>query len=208
MCECCALTPGQTRKLFGSEDFMDGILRWSDAVGYFGDDIEGHRGALCKATQSTYGLLACRIAEGDASSVVSGGGEHAERKLIRSSVWNEDLNATLSSWDPRRTPMLVLVMLNRSPCGDCAHLLASALHRFNDKYALTTENQHFVLAALGYYHSNTEKERKNGAPPQTYTTDRGLRALKEAGWKLCTLSFDIGLTRRGQELNNYLNRLD
>ena len=30
---------------------MDGILHWSDAVGYFGNDIERHRNALGKGAK-------------------------------------------------------------------------------------------------------------------------------------------------------------
>jgi len=186
---------------------MSGTLNWSDAVSYFGRDLDVHRTALSTAAWSTYGLLACRFVANDTANVVSGDGEHAEQKLLRSSLWNQDLDRALDSWDPRGQPMLVLVALNRSPCADCAHQLASALHRLNDKYSLTVERQHFLLASLGYYHSNKDETRAKGARPKTFTTDRGMRTLKEAGWKLCTLSFDAGLTRRGKELNNYLSSL-
>mgnify|MGYP000588424854 FL=1 len=114
---------------------------------------------------------------------------------------------SLSSWDPRGSAMLVLLMLNRSPCGDCAQILANALHEFNDRYALTTERQHFVLASLGYYHSHKPAVRGDSGSFKTFTTDKGLSTLTEAGWKLCTLEFGNGLTRRGQELHTYLSGL-
>jgi len=186
---------------------MQGELDWSDAVAYFGGDLNVHRTALSAAKWSTYGLLACRFLVGDTASVVSGDGEHAEQKLIRSALWTDELDAALANWDPRGSPMLVLLALNRSPCGDCAHLLASALHKFNDKYALTTEKQHFVLASLGYYHSNKEPQRSVRGLPQTFTTHKGMKALSEAGWKLCTLSFDSKRSHRGNELKNYLQQL-
>ena len=84
---------------------------------------------------------------------------------------------------------------------------ADALHKFNDRYALTTEKQHFVLASLGYYHSNKDIVRSDKGLPQSFTTERGLRALLEAGWKLCTLDSGQGLTLRGREFHSYLQPL-
>ncbi len=103
--------------------------------------------------------------------------------------------------------MLVMVALNRSPCGDCAHLLASALNHYNDRYALTTERQHFVLASLGCHHSNKPTQRSARGWPQTFATDKGMRSLKEAGWKPCTLTFGAKTTRRGRELSTYLQQI-
>ena len=34
-----------------------------------------------------------------------------------------------------------------------------------------------------------------------------MNVLREAGWKLCTLSFDGELTRRGRQLDGYLARM-
>ena len=186
---------------------MNGILNWSDAVSYFGDDLATHRKPLATAAWSTHALLACRFVANDTAHVMNGDGEHAEEKLIRSALWNQDLDQALASWDPRGQPMLVLMALNRSPCGNCAHLLARALHRLNDKYPLTVGKQHFVLASRGYYHSNKDEVRAKGSPPKSFTTDRGMRAMKDAGWKLCTLAFDAELPRRGKEWTNYLRSM-
>jgi hypothetical protein len=186
---------------------MNSELDWADALAYFGNDLEVHRKPLSKATMATYGLLACRFLTGDTADVVNGDGDHAEQKLIHSSLWTEELERALASWDPRSSPMLILIALNRSPCGDCAHLLASALNKLNDRYSLTTERQHFVLASLGYYHSAKDIKKSSRGLPQTFTTDKGMRSLKEAGWKLCTLTFDSKTTRRGKELSNYLKQI-
>lgn len=186
---------------------MNGELEWCDAVSCFGPELDLHRVALSSAGWSTHGLLCCRFLADDTASVVSSDGDHAEQKLLRSRLWTEDLVKALASWDPRSSPMLVLLALNRSPCGDCAHTLASALHQLNDQFALTTERQHFVLASLGYYHSGKDTQRSPRNLPMTFSTDRGMRALKEAGWKLCTLNFGAGLTARGRQLNNYLSSL-
>jgi len=186
---------------------MNGILNWNDAVDYFGNELEPHRKKLCEASWATYGLLACRSAQGGTTRVVNGDGEHAERKLIMSDIWAKDLDSALSTWDPRSTPMLILVLLNRSPCSDCSHLLAGALHQYNDRYALTTEKQHFILGSLGYYHSNKPPDEGKGQLPKTFSTDRGMRAMIDAGWKLCVIDFGPGLTRRGHELHTYLKGL-
>lgn len=186
---------------------MNGVLNWDDAVAYFGGELKPHKIPLSEATMATYCVLACRSAMGGTSKLISGDGEHAERKLVMSEIWQSDIDTALSGWDPRAAPMLILVLLNRSPCGDCAHLLSSALHKFNDRYALTTEKQHFVLASLGYYHSNKDIVRGETGHSQTFTTQKGLRELAEAGWKLCTLAFGKDLTRRGRELNTYLQQL-
>ncbi|OYU29070.1 MAG: hypothetical protein CFE41_03560 [Burkholderiales bacterium PBB2] len=186
---------------------MNGQLDWADATAYFGNDLEVHRRHLADAGMATHGLLACRFLKGDSSRMMSGDGDHAEQKLIHSKLWTEELARALANWDPRSSPMLILVALNRSPCGDCAHLLASALQRFNNDYSLTTERQHFVLASLGYYHSAKATQHSTRGLPQTFTTDKGMRALKEAGWKLCTLTFDAKTTRRGKELSRYLQKM-
>lgn len=186
---------------------MNGELDWADATAYFGADLEVHRKSLSKATTATYGLLACRFLPGDTADVVNGHGDHTEQKLIHSSLWTDEIDRALADWDPQSSPMLILLALNRSPCGDCAHLLASALNKYNHRYALKTEQQHFVLASLGYYHSTKDIKHSPRGLPQTFTTDRGIRALKEAGWKLCTLTFDSKTTRRGKELNTYLQQI-
>jgi hypothetical protein len=186
---------------------MNGILHWNDAVAYFGNELKAHRLALGEASMATHCLLACRSVHSGTAKVVSGDGEHAERRLLQSTVWKTEINTALSAWHPHDAPMLVLVVLNRSPCADCAHSLADALHKFNDRYALTTEKQHFVLASLGYYHSNKDIVRSAAGLPQTFTTDRGMRALAEAGWKLCALDFGQGLTLRGREFHAYLQQL-
>jgi hypothetical protein len=186
---------------------MAGQLNWADALTYFGGDLNVHRKPLSSAGWPTYGLLACRFLAGDTANVENADGEHAEEKLIRSSLWKTDLDNALAQRDPRSEPMLILLAINRSPCADCAHLLANALHRLNDKYALTTERQHFILASLGYYHSNKDIQKSERGLPQTFTTDKGMRKLREAGWKLCTLSFDGQLTPRGRQLDAYFSRM-
>ena len=188
---------------------MNSVLHWSDAVAYFGEDIQIHAEALSRATQATYGLLTCRSAEQGTSQMVNRDGDHAERRLMLTPLWTRDLTAALSDWYPGDDPMVILLAINRSPCADCAHVLASALHALNDRYALRCEKQYFILASLGLYQgrgfmADEAAPHSLRRPSRTVTTTRGLEILREAGWKLCVLDFGRGLTRRGTELLEYL----
>jgi hypothetical protein len=190
---------------------MNNVLSWLDALTYFGPALDSHRDRLSKAGQTTHGLLACRWAPGEAVRMASQDGDHAERRLVLSPLWKE-IDAALSRWDLRDDPMLILLALNRSPCADCAAVLAGALHALEHRYALRCERQHFVLASLGYY-QGAGFMSTGGAPhllkarSRNVTTSTGLDALKHAGWKLCVLDFGTGLTRRGAELLEFLKHL-
>jgi hypothetical protein len=191
---------------------MNNVLSWSDALAYFGPEIDTHRKQLSKAGQTTYGLLVCRWAPGGAVRLASRDGEHAERRLVLSPLWQE-IDAALSSWDMRDDPMVILLALNRSPCADCAQVLAGALHALENRYALRCERQHFILASLGYYQgvdfmSGSTAPHFLEAPSRSVTTGTGLEALREAGWKQCVLDFGKGVTRRGAELLEFLNHMD
>ena len=186
---------------------MNGELDWSDALTYFGGDLDLHRTALSSASWTTHAILACRFVVGDVAKVESQDGEHAEQKLVNSKLWTEELDLALANWESRDAPMLVLLAINRSPCGYCARHLANALHRLIDRYPLKAERQHFILASLGYYHSNKDEERSPTSPPKNFTTVSGINELREAGWRLCTLKFDGKATPRGKLLNAYLNQL-
>ena len=190
---------------------MNNVLSWPDALAYFGDDIDEHRKHLATAGQTTYGLLTCRWSPSDAVRMASRSGEHAERRLVLSDVWRE-LDAALDAWDTRSDPMVILLALNRSPCADCAQVLAGALHQLDQRYALRCQRQHFILASLGYYQGagfmrHASAPQLRDAPSRDVTTGSGLEALHDAGWKLCVLDFGQGVTRRGQELLAFLNGL-
>ena len=189
---------------------MNGVFRWTDAVAYFGPEIDAHAQALSRAGQTTYGLLACRSAPDSDTMMTSREGVHAERRLVLTSLWQEQIDAAIGAWDMRDTPMVILLALNRSPCADCAQVLAGALHALERKYALRCGRQHFILASLGYYQGRGFMDTESapnlmGQPSRNVSTDRGLRALRDAGWRLCVLDFGQGLTRRGEELLEYLN---
>jgi hypothetical protein len=191
---------------------MNNVLSWSDALAYFGPEIDAHREQLSKAGQTTHGLLACRWAPGEAVRLASRDGDHAERRLVLSPLWQE-IDAALSHWDMRDDPMLILLALNRSPCADCAQVLAGALHALESRYALRCERQHFILASLGYYQgarfmSEGAAPHSLDSPSRCVTTGNGLEALRAAGWKQCVFDFGKGVTRRGEELLEFLNHMD
>lgn len=192
---------------------MNGVFRWADALIYFGSEINDHAQALSQARQTTYGLLVCRSAPDGEARLASCNGEHAEERLVRTPLWREQIDGALANWDMRDTPMVVMLALNRSPCANCSQVLAGALHSLHNKYALRCERQHFVLASLGYYQGRNfmaeeSAPNRSSTPSRTVTTDRGLRILREAGWKLCVLDFGQGLTHRGAELHEYLSHID
>lgn len=191
---------------------MKGIFHWRDALAYFGNELDVHRADLQRAGQATCGLLACRSTPAGDARLTNRQGEHAERRLLQSRLWTEELPAALDAWMPGQPPLVVMLAINRSPCADCAAILASALHHLHDRFSLRFEQQVFILASLGYYQGagfmSTEGAPQHlGRPSLTVSTDRGLQALHEAGWRQCVLDFGPGLTRRGAELREYLQRL-
>jgi hypothetical protein len=182
---------------------MDKVLLWNDAVAYFGAELDQYKSRLQRATQATQGLLACRSVRGGDTMLASRDGDHSEVRLIDTDIWKQQLPAALDAWTPGDDPMIVLLAINRSPCGDCATVLAGALHALNDRFPLRCEQQHFILASLGYYQG--AGFMKGGVWDRgTVTTHGGLQAVHEAGWKQCVLDFGHGPTRRGGELLEYL----
>ncbi len=183
---------------------MDKVLMWSDAVAYFGTELDQYASRLRRASRATHGLLACRSVRGGDTMLASRDGDHSEVRLLDTDVWKQQLPAALDAWVPGQSdPMVVLLAINRSPCGDCASVLANALHDLNDRFPLRCERQHFILASLGYYQG---KRFMDGGrwDRGTVTTHRDMQAAHDAGWRHCVLDFGKGPTRRGAELLEYL----
>ena len=187
------------------------IVNWEDLETYYGSDISIHRDHLNRAHQATYAMLACKWSSADPARFANQSNEHAEGRLLQSTVWREDVPSALDSrTDLDKQPMIVTLAINRSPCGHCAYMLAKALQELQFNFARRFENSVFLLASLGYYHSNKylspehEQRHPESNQPLWVTTQRGLESLKNAGWHLAALSFDGKLTRRGGEFARFI----
>ena len=63
---------------------------WEDLVAYYGSEINVHKDSLSKAHRVTYAMLACKWSENDPARNANCSGEHAEERLVESSVWTDD----------------------------------------------------------------------------------------------------------------------
>ena len=186
---------------------------WEDLITYYGSDISVHKASLNKAHQATYAMLACKWSASDPARFANCSGEHAEERLLESTVWVNDIpNALASRSDLNTQPMNVTLALNRSPCGHCSLILAQALDKLQFNYARRFENTIFLLASLGYYQSSKfmssehDQRHPTSNQPKWVTTQNGLDRLTSSGRRLTTLSFDGKITARGQELSDFLTR--
>jgi hypothetical protein len=186
---------------------MDLVLHWNAVVEYFGDGVSPHEHLLSTAGNATHALLACKWAAGDPPAFANAHGDHAEERVLASSVWTGQVVQAIDSWtDLDRNPIIVMLMINRSPCGHCAHALAEALHRLEARFPRRVERQQFIVASRGYYQG--AGFMKNGKSDRsTVTTGTGLRELAAAGWKQCVLQFGDKLPARGHELLQFLRRM-
>ena len=197
------------------------VLSWKEMLRVFGGELRSQQRALEKATQATNGLLACSALPGGHVALNSQNREHAEERLVDSALWRDQITEALRAWRPGQRPILTLLAINRAPCSHCAHLLAGELHALRTRTGQPTGPHRFVLASLGYYqgsrfmngmpspHAQSKSSAAQGAKAYSkeVTTDRGLQALKGAGWLLRVTEFGNGPTRRGDELLEFLSRM-
>jgi hypothetical protein len=173
------------------------ILHWEQLRLYYGAELGQHRWRFERAHNTTYGLLCCRLARGD-DRLAASSGDHAETRLLQCDLWCEDVPAALDTWTERNDPIVTTMVLNRSPCRNCAAALETALNAVHNRFALGGEKNRFVLACLGKYW---------GSGPGALTLIPDLRRLKESGWELCVLQMGTELSARGAELEEDLQRL-
>jgi hypothetical protein len=173
------------------------ILHWDQLVLHYGADLAAHRPQFEKAWQTTYGLLACRWFPAD-DRLTQSHGDHAEVRLLASDHWQTYLPAALAAWDARNDPIVTCLVLNRSPCPNCAASLAAALDDLNMRFPVACDRGRFVLASLGAY---------DPADVGAATKVTDLIRLHEAGWEPCVLQVGLELTRRGDELRQALEHL-
>lgn len=173
------------------------ILHWKQLPLHYGnkDQFEKHAPKFEKAHQTTYALLCCRFAPGD-DRVVANATDHAERRLLQDPLWNQ-VHDAFERWTAHNDPIVTTMVINRSPCRDCAARLTGALHDLHNRFPVRAERGRFILACRGSY-------RASGSSYEKDTTVGDLRRLRDAGWELCVLQtgHEIGvqLSGRGQEL--------
>ena len=186
------------------------ILHWQQILQYYAGSIDraelnrAHSGLVGRAGQTSYALLLCRAASGGEQRFASGHGMHAEAHLLASPLWREqipDALARRSALDSQ--PLVVTLVINRSPCGECAASLAAALGRLGMQFAARIENTRFICASRGYYQGNFLGS--GGLRRDRVTTHTGLEAMRNAGWELAVLQMDNQLPARGNELLDYLS---
>jgi hypothetical protein len=103
------------------------IIHWRQSPLYYGGELEGHRSHFEEAGETTYALLCCRFALGD-DRLVPSREDHAERRLLTSPLWTQEIPAALESWSAlNRTRIVVTMAINRTPCRECANWLAHSL---------------------------------------------------------------------------------
>jgi hypothetical protein len=166
------------------------ILHWEQLALHYGNEVNVHRSRFETAGQTTYGLLCCRFAPGDYQLSFSSG-EHAEARLLQSNTWRVDIPAALEHWEPRDSPIVVTMAINRSPCRNCTHLLIDALNLLHVRFPLRGQQNRFILSARGAYEDSAMIDR---------TTRNDLVRLKDAGWELCVLQLGAALPARGRDL--------
>lgn len=172
------------------------ILHWQQLPLHFGESIDIHRPHFEMAHRATYGLLCCRFTPGN-DQIERSSGDHAEQRLLASPLWQVELPRAMEGYSTlQHSKLLVVMVINRSPCPGCSNLLRTALARLQMQYALRFQHSRFVIASLGVY------EGSAGA-----TTDQNLRALHDAGWELAVLQVGNDLTANGRQLLQGIQRV-
>ncbi len=179
------------------------ILHWEQLAPVYGPEVDRYSDRFAKAKESTSAMLCCRLTESNAR-IAASGGDHAERKLLDSGLWTFEIPNALEHWvRPDQSPVVVTLLVNRTPCHECAGALVSALRHLQWRFAARFPNARFLLACLGAYEG---KPGPQGLYPDQ-TTMGDLRRLHEVGWSLCVLQVGPKLSPRGEMLHQALNTL-
>jgi len=171
------------------------IMDWQDLVSCYGEELDEYRGHFAEAGETTYGLLCCCFAPSNARLAASGG-EHSERKLLDSPLWTHEIPAALRAWTPlQRSPIVVTMVINRSPCRSCTGALEDALESLQWRFAGGFENARFLLACRGAYQGKVT----SAGYYENSTTIGGLNRLQKVGWNLCVLRVGETLAPSGKQ---------
>lgn len=179
------------------------ILHWQQLSLYYGGELAAYEQHFAEAGETTYALLCCRFAPSHAR-VAPNRGTHAERRLLASPLWQQEIPMALQNWSPlQHTRIVVTLAINRSPCRVCADQLVQALSDLQWNLARRFEHARFILACRGAYRGRVSEEA--GYYDQA-TTDGDLMRLADAGWELCVLQMADELAPSGRELLQALVR--
>lgn len=172
------------------------ILHWQQLPMHFGNPITIHRPRFERAHRTTYGLLCCRFTPSD-DRIAASSGDHAEERLLQTPLWQTEIPRALGAYSTlQHSRLLVVLVINRSPCPNCSHLLTRALANLQWEYALRFQGSRFILASLGVYEGSAG-----------VTTDQNLRSMHDAGWELAVLQVGPRLTANGRQLLQGIQRV-
>lgn len=174
------------------------ILHWQQLPLYYGGELAAHEQHFREAGEKTYAMLCCGFAPSHAR-ITSNREDHAEQRLLVSSLWTAEIPVALQGWSPlQRTRIVVTLAINRSPCRTCSDRLVQATSRLQFEYAARFEAARFILACRGAYEGRSFEQA---------TTDNDLMRLEDAGWELCVLQMGDQLPPSGNTLLQGLTRL-
>jgi len=173
------------------------ILHWRQLVLHFGPEIDAYRHHFEVAGRATFGLLCCRFTPDD-DRLDQSAGDHAEARLLQSVNWRTQLPQALAAWTPYNSPIVVAMVINRSPCQNCAELLIAALSDLSRRFPAAVEANRFILASRGAYED---------AAMRVATRQVDLVGLRDAGWELCVLQTGGELSARGDILREGIERV-
>jgi hypothetical protein len=207
------------------------ILNWADIVSLYGESLDIYKSNFLVSRDSTYGLLLSRFTDPvfeyqgkpskteverlQKAGVPSAyeGSIHAERYLVGSAQWTDEIAGTFRNWPnrPSGLPVVVFMILSRSPCPTCSNLLCSALNDLKKINEQAVDNSRFVLACRGAYGGPRKKADAPGTAPTTpsnrelmlktvfkSTSNHDLIRLQQAGWWLCALQAGDKLAPSGK----------
>jgi len=181
------------------------ILEWSELQLCYGAEIAVYRERFATAGDTTHALLCCRFTPSN-SRIRSSGGQHAERKLLMSSLWTKEIPTAFANWlpaDKSASPIVVTLVINRSPCRDCTGWLVKALTDLQWRFAARVPQGQFLLACRGAY----EGKPTEAGYYEHATTIGDLKLLQDAGWRICVLQVGDELSPSGKQLLQALQRL-
>ena len=173
------------------------ILHWEQLLLYYGESLKQHQDKFEKATQTTYGLLACRNSPTHCQ-IGASAGEHAEQKLLGTVLWTQQIVDAIGQSETTDDPIVTTIVLNRSPCQNCSGLLVHAIDKLHQLYPFRAQHNRFILASLGAYEDSAMK---------IVTTQSDLVRLRNAGWELAVLQFGASLSQRGNILLQGIQRI-